>query len=284
MGPGRATHLGTTDAGVARGWLPFLGQRMLETLSHFFTQRSTLRSMVSRAETLARVPLFQCLSPTQLEAVAARFREDRFARDHLIFNEGETSARFWVVSEGQVKIVKYGESGKEIVVEVISPGEVFGGATMLIPRQPATAMALSDVAVLSLPVDDYKQLLREHPVVAVQVIETLGERMQGFIRMRAMAGERVERRIAHILLKLAHKFGEKTEAGWVIRAGLTRQDIAELADTTVETAIRVMSRLRKEGVVRTLRGGYVVILDRRALQDLAGTQGAGPSSPPGEAG
>ena len=53
-----------------------------------------------------------------------------------------------------MKIVKYGEGGKEIVVEVISPGEVFGGAIMLIPRQPATAIALSDVAALSLPLDD----------------------------------------------------------------------------------------------------------------------------------
>ena len=238
--------------------------------------------MSSRAVTLARVPLFRGLSPAELDAVAAGFREDRFASDAPIFHEGDPSARFWVVSEGQVKIVKYSEGGKEIVVEVISPGEVFGGATMLIPRQPATAMALSDVAALSLPLDDYTRLLREHPAVAVQVIETLGERMQGFIRMRALAGERVERRVAHILLKLAHKFGEKIESGWVIRAGLTRQDIAELADTTVETAIRVMSRLRKEGILKTLRGGYVVILDRRALQDLAGSQGSGTGSRSGE--
>jgi CRP-like cAMP-binding protein len=240
--------------------------------------------MSSRAEILARVPLFRPLSPAELEAVAARFREDRFEHDALIFHEGDPSARFWVVSAGQVKIVKYGEGGKEIVVEVISPGEVFGGATMLIPRQPATAVALSDTAALSLPLDDYKRLLHDHPGVAVQVIETLGERMQGFIRMRAIAGERVERRVAHILLKLANKFGEKTEAGWLIQAGLTRQDIAELAGTTIETAIRVMSRLSKEGIVKTLRGGYVVILDRRALQDLAGSQASGPGSHPGETG
>ncbi len=226
--------------------------------------------MASRAETLACVPMFRALSPGELEAVAAGFREDRFAGDAPIFHEGDPSARFWVVGEGQVKIVKYSEGGKEIVVEVISPGEVFGGATMLIPLQPATAIALSDVAALSLPLADYKRLLSEHPAVAVQVIAMLGERMQGFIRMRALAGERVERRVAYILLKLAHKCGEKTEAGWVIRAGLTRQDIAELSDTTVETAIRVMSRLSKEGIVKTLRGGYVVILDREALQKLTG--------------
>ena len=234
--------------------------------------------MQSSATVLAQVPLFQSLSPSELAAIAAWFRQDRFERDACLFREGDLSARFWVVGNGQVKIVKYGEGGKEIVVEVISPGEVFGGATMLIPRQPATAFALSDVTTLSLALDDYRRVLRDYPVVAVQVIETLGERMQGFIRMRALAGERVERRVAHILLKLARKFGEKSEAGWVIQASLTRQDIAELADTTVETTIRVMSRLRKDGVVKTLRGGYVVILDAQALEDLAGAQASAAGS------
>lgn len=224
--------------------------------------------MPSTAETLSQVSLFRLLTPSDLVTVAAWFREDPFDRDAYIFREGDPAARFWIVKDGQVKIVKYGEGGREIVVEVIPPGEVFGGATMLMPRYPATAQALSEATTLSLSVDEYKCLLREYPAVAVQVIEMLGARMQGFIRMRAMAGERVERRIAHILLKLASKFGEETEAGWVIRASLTRQDIAELADTTVETAIRVMSRFSKEGLIKTLRGGYVVILNREALHQM----------------
>jgi CRP/FNR family transcriptional regulator len=229
--------------------------------------------MPSTADTLAQVPLFRALTPSDLASLAAWFREDRFARDAYLFHEGDPAARFWIVRDGQVKIVKYGEGGKEIVVEVIPPGEVFGGATMLMPQQPATAQAMGEVVTLSLSVDDYRRLLRQYPPVAVGVIALLGERMQGFIRMRAMAGERVERRIAHILLKLASKFGEEAEGGWVIRASLTRQDIAELADTTVETAIRVMSRFRQEGLVKTLRGGYVVILKREALQKLG--EGAG---------
>jgi CRP/FNR family transcriptional regulator len=106
--------------------------------------------------------------------------------------------------------------------------------------------------------------------VAVRVIEMLGDRLMGVIRMRMMISERVERRIAHILLKLAAKFGEETAEGWVIRTSLTREDIAELADTTVETAIRVMSRFNKGGLVKTLRGGYVVLLDRAALQKIGG--------------
>jgi CRP/FNR family transcriptional regulator len=224
--------------------------------------------MISTADILAQIPLFRDLGMADLAAIAPWFGEDRFKRDDFIFHEGDPAARFWVVKDGQVKIVKYGEPGKEIVIEVIPAGEVFGGATMLMPRQPATARAMSDVTVLSLSVDEYRRLLQNYPAVAVRVVEALGDRMLGVIQMRAMATERTERRIAHILLKLASKFGEDTAEGCLIRTRLSRLDIAELSDTTLETAIRVMSKLRRQGLVKTLRGGYVVIIDREALQRL----------------
>lgn len=226
--------------------------------------------MPSHADTLAGVPLFRDLTPAQLAEAASRFREDRFIRDAYIFHEGDPADRFWVVRDGQVKIVKHGEGGREIVIEVIPPGEVFGGAAMLMTHQPATAQGLSGAATLSVAVDEYKRLLREYPAVGVRVIEMMGERLLGVVRMRAMASERVERRVAHVLLKLASKFGEERADGWAIGASLSRQDIAELSDTTLETAIRVMSKFNKEGLVKTLRGGYVVILDRETLRRAGG--------------
>ena len=224
--------------------------------------------MASTADVLAHVPLFRELTPGELAVIAPRFREDRFERDAAIFHEGDEAVRFWVVKDGQVKIVKYAEGGKEIMIELIPPGEMFGGAAMLMPHQPATARALSPAVTLSLSIDEYRRLLREYPAVAVRVIEMLGQRLHGVIRMRAMASERVERRIAHILLKLAGKAGRETEEGLLIGLSLSRQDIAELAGTTTETAIRVMSHFRQEGWVKTLRGGYVVITNRVALEAM----------------
>jgi CRP/FNR family transcriptional regulator len=135
--------------------------------------------MPTNADLLARLPLMRGLSPGELAALAPRFREDHYDRDAHIFYEGDPATRFWVVKAGQVKIVKAGESGKEVVIEVIPPGEAFGGATMLMPTQPATAQALSDPLTLSLSVEEYKQLLQDYPAVGVCVIEMLGERMRG---------------------------------------------------------------------------------------------------------
>jgi CRP-like cAMP-binding protein len=218
------------------------------------------------------VPLFRDLTPDELADVASRFREDNFDEDACIFYEGALVERFWVVKDGQVKIIKHGEDGKETVIEVIPPGEMFGGGALLLTHHPGTAQALSNLTTLSLPVEEYKLLLQEYPALALRVIGALGERLLSVVDTRVMASERVERRIAHILLKLASKCGEESEGGWRITLSLSRQDIADLSDTTIETAIRVMSKFRKEGLVKTLRGGYVVILDREGLREVGGGQ------------
>jgi CRP/FNR family transcriptional regulator len=234
--------------------------------------QGSLQPAAAHTDVLVYVPLFAGVSRDELAVIASRFRVDHFARDAYIFHEGDPSSRFWIVGDGQVKIVKYNEGGKEIIIEVIPPGEVFGSATMLMSHQPATAQALSEVTALSLSLHEYKRLLQEYPAVGVHVIEMLGERLRGVIGMRMVISERVERRIAHILLKLASKCGTETEAGWTIGVSLSRQDIAEIADTTTETAIRVMSKFSKANWIKTLPGGYVVILEPDTLQRLSGAE------------
>jgi CRP-like cAMP-binding protein len=218
---------------------------------------------------LARIPFFRDLTQAQLADIARRLREDAFEADDAIFYEDDPALRFWVVKEGQVKIIRYSASGKEVVIEVISPGEIFGGAAMLMSQQPASARALSDARTLSIPVEEYKHLLQDYPSIAVHVIEALGNRMLDVIRIRTLASERVERRIAHILLKLAAKSGLHTPEGWQLQISLTRQDIADLADTTIETAIRVMSGFAKQGLVKTQRGGYLIITRVEDLKAIA---------------
>jgi CRP/FNR family transcriptional regulator len=224
---------------------------------------------LTSAEALMKVGLLRDLSQAQVQEVCDWFREDVYPAEEVIFREGDEATRFLVVREGQVKIVKYGAAGRESVIEVISPGEIFGGTATLMRWQPATAQALSAATVLSLPLEQYKTLLIRYPVVSVRVIETLGERLLGVIQMRALAAARVERRIAHILLKLAAKTGAQTPEGVMLKLSLTRQDIADLADTTLETAIRVMSSLSKQGILKTLRGGYIVLLDAERLRALS---------------
>ncbi len=225
--------------------------------------------MSTRLETLRHVPLFAALTIDQLAVLADRFYADRFDANSVIFLEGDPADRLWVVQDGQVKIVKQSADGQESLLEVIMPGEMFGGAGILFPLHPATAIAMTDVIALNISRDEYLRLIRQFPDVALRIIAILGERLRAAMRMRVLSTEHVDTRLAHILLKLADKIGVKTEAGIVINMPLSRQDLADMAGTTIETAIRIMSRFRKDGLAMTQSGGFIVITDGERLQQLA---------------
>jgi CRP-like cAMP-binding protein len=218
---------------------------------------------------LRQVPLFTSLTDDQIAAVAGWFRMASFDQDALIFLEGDPADRLWVVSVGQVKIVKHTSDGQENLLEVIMPGEMFGGAGLLLPVHPATAVAMTPTTALSIEREPYLRLIRQYPDIALRIIYLLGERLQAAMKMRALAVERVDVRLANILLKLCDKAGEATPEGMRINLPLSRQDLADMAGTTIETAIRVMSRFRKDGLVHTEPGGYIVVLDRERLQVLS---------------
>jgi CRP-like cAMP-binding protein len=229
---------------------------------------------MSHVAVLRQVPLFASLSIEQLTATAEWFRVETFDQDALIFLEGDPADRLWVVSAGQVKIVKHTSDGQENLLEVITPGEMFGGAALLLAVHPATAMAMTPTTSLSIEREPYLRLIRQYPDIALRIIDLLGERLQAAMKMRALAVERVDVRLANILLKLCDKVGETAVEGTRINLPLSRQDLADMTGTTIETAIRVMSRFRKEGLVHTEPAGYIVVLDRERLRQIS--EGAQP--------
>ena len=220
-------------------------------------------------EVLRHIPLFASLTNDQIAAAAAWFHAQSFDSDALIFLEGDPADRLWVVQAGQVKIVKHTSDGQENLLEVIMPGEMFGGAALLLSVHPASAVAMTPILALSIEREPYLQLIRQYPDVALRIIYLLGERLQAAMKMRALATEHVDVRLANILLKLCDKVGERTAEGLRINLSLSRQDLADMTGTTIETAIRIMSRFRKESLVLTEPGGYVVVLDHQRLKRLS---------------
>jgi CRP/FNR family transcriptional regulator len=218
---------------------------------------------------LRQIPLFQGLAEGELIALATHCRVNHYESEAVIFYQGDDCERVWILRLGRVKIIHHEEDGREVILEIIPPGEVFGGATIFLPEQPATARTITNAETVSLSAQSYMQFLHEHPAVTLKLIRMLGNRLHSLMEMQVLAGERVERRLAHILLKLAERVGRRQSEGMLITLPLSRQDLADLSGTTLETAIRIMSRLRTQGVVKTLRGGYLLILDEGELHRLA---------------
>ncbi len=224
---------------------------------------------ISTIDLLRRLPLFADLPEHDFAALADQTQASHFEREAVIFYQDDDCDRVWFVRQGRVKIVHHEEDGREVILEIISPGEAFGGAVLFMPRHPATAKAMEAVETMSLPSELYAQFLAKHPPAAVKLIRMLGARLHSMMGLHILAGERVERRMAHILLKLADRVGRVDPDGVLITISLSRQDLADMAGTTLETAIRTMSRFRAQGLIETRRGGYLLITDLEKLRRQA---------------
>ncbi len=225
---------------------------------------------MDRREILAALPVFAGLSDRDWEKVADIFSERQYQRDDYIFLEGEAPEALYVVKAGKVKVLRHSPDGKDVVLRMAGPGHLLGSVAVFDGGgYPGTAQAIEDCTVLVISRNDCLTLVTRFPVFALTVINDMGIRLRSSAeQIRSLAVERVEQRIARTLLKLGQTAGADTSEGRVIELPLTRQDVADMTGTTVETAIRVMSKFRREELILTRRG-KVVLIDVDALQDIA---------------
>jgi CRP/FNR family transcriptional regulator len=172
---------------------------------------------------------------------------------------------------GRVKIIKHSETGKDVIIEIYGPQDAIGETSVLVGGAYTTAaVCLSETRFLCVPRGEILNLLETVPGMALRSLRGMARRQRMLMqKIKELAAGGVEYRIAHLLLKLADRVGEdETSNGITIPIVLSRQDIADLVGTTVETAIRVMSRWRKMGIVINDKRG-ILIRDRETLEDLA---------------
>jgi CRP-like cAMP-binding protein len=175
------------------------------------------------------------------------------------------------VAQGRVKMIKHSGSGRETILATFGPGQIVGEVGVLVGEEyPATAQTLEPTVTLSLRRAEYAELVGSHPDLAWALIAELGRRLQhAHETIRSMAVEKVERRVARVLLRMASTSGERLEGGAVrITLPLSRQDIADMAGTVIETAIRTLSKFQKQGFIET-REGRIILLQPHQLVALA---------------
>lgn len=216
----------------------------------------------NKTQILKRSSIFSGLSDDELAALAELAFEYSFMPDQFVFWDGDAPERFYVITEGSVKVVKHSSLGKEFIIAFFGPGEMFGEVAVFENKSyPASAQAVARTRVLGISREDFLAFLTDRPQVALRIINVLGGRLrdaQG--RLRDLAGERVEQRIAAVLVMLSSKLGDTLP--------FTRQEIADMAGTTTETTIRVMGQLRSRGITRSIRG-KVTIIDAEKLRLLS---------------
>ncbi len=215
-----------------------------------------------KAQVLKRSSIFGSLTDDELNELANLAAERSFMSNEFIFWDGDAPEWFYVVAEGKVKVMKHSSLGREFIIAFFGPGEMFGEVAVFEDKPyPASAQAVAATRVVGIKRESFLSFLAKHPQVALRIINVLGGRLRDAqSRLRDLAGERVEQRLASVLLMLSSKLGPTLP--------FTRQEIADMVGTTIETAIRVMSHLKERGIIRSLRG-KVIILDKEKLRLLS---------------
>lgn len=224
-----------------------------------------------RIDVLKRVGLFAGLDGTALESVARESQERRFVRDDVLFREGDEATHAFVVGWGRLRLEQTTPEGQTVVLRYMGPGDLLAAVAVLrrIPL-PATPVALEDGLLLAWSAPRLADLMGQFPQIAINTVEVVGGRIEELqTRLREVATQRVERRIAATLLRLAAQSGERTDEGVEIPFPISRQELAEMTATTLHTVSRTLSAWDQAGIVVSRRSSHIVIARPHRLVEIA---------------
>ena len=208
---------------------------------------------------LSAVVPFKHLAPPARRELAAASVERRFAKGQTIFQEGQPSQSVWILKKGRVHLIHHLETGRVSTTCVIIPNEMFCCMPTLDQREyPATAVAAVDSLVVQVPSSLFHQAMLKQPDFAQKTLCTVCDRLRQIEFRGCMAQETVPRRIAQTLLTLGKKFGTEIP--------MTRQELADLNGTTVETVIRTLSEFQRSRLVRRSARGTIQLTSLGALK------------------
>ncbi|HQH26692.1 MAG TPA: Crp/Fnr family transcriptional regulator [Oligoflexia bacterium] len=221
---------------------------------------------------IKEIPTFSQLPGDALSSLA---EQSRFASirsgDYIAFEGSQDEASFIVVS-GRLAMTKSSMSGKDLVVQLLGPGDFFG-MVLAIEKLPSqlSARAQTDAEVLWIPTEALLGVLSGHPVLYKGFVAQLSDWLHTAHKLsRGLAHDSVEVRIAALLVLLAAKFARtRDENNDPIVVDITRQHIADLTGTTPETATRVTRSMHRTGLIEVNKPGVIIVKNLQALKKLA---------------
>lgn len=217
---------------------------------------------------LKKVPVFADLADDQLALIEQRVVERFCRRGTVIFLEGEPGEGFHYVKSGKVKIVKTADDGREHIIKLLIPGDIFAEVLLFNNRPyPATAIAAEDSEVGTIKNSDLERLVLNNNALALQLIKALSQRLlYAQQKIKNLALSDVLARTAETLLRLGDEHGQDGPDGRIsINMALSRQDLASLVGTTRETVTRTLSSLKKEKII-DFDGQKMILLSPEKLR------------------
>jgi YD repeat-containing protein len=220
---------------------------------------------------IAGLPPFSGLSRTDLDVILEKARPLRIAAGQTVFEQHAEAHSFFLLLDGHVRVVKTTADGQQVIMRYISAGQLIGIAVALgRATYPATAVAAVDTLALAWPNEAWQELTTLYPAFAAHTFKMVSARMEeAHERVVELATALVDRRVAHVLLRLIEQTGRRTEYGIEIGFPISRQDIADMTGTTLHTVSRLLTAWEHQGFVRSTRK-RVTVVDAGRLLDHVG--------------
>ena len=218
---------------------------------------------------IRKIPVFSELEDHLIDKIAELTIIKKYAKNDIIFFEGDPGEAIHFVKSGKVKIFKTSEGGKEIIINILSPGDIFAEVTLFQRNiaYPASVEVIEEGEIGSIRNRDLERLILENPQLAVELLRAMAKKLKEVQqRVRELGSNDAIERTIRVLSALAKNHGSKTKDGIVLCKNITRQDMANLVGTTRETMSRILSKFSKEGLVE-IKGRTIVIKNADALEE-----------------
>ena len=215
--------------------------------------------MKDRNEALRAIPLFRDLAEKDLADIAGLLIDRKYPRDAVIYEDGSAGDYMYIISEGQVKVTKMSEDGREKILEILGPGD-FHGEMALLDRAPrsASVKTTTPCVLLALSRQDFLGLLKQNHELTLELIRVLVRRLRETDeQIKGLLFERVEGRARRLLARLAKEPVPGREDR-VATSPITHQQLADLVGTSRETITRVVKELKDEGWLEQEGKRYLV--------------------------
>lgn len=226
-------------------------------------------SLEYRLKIIGRLPFFKHLPVDAISRINNLFHDVDVSANERIYFEGDEAGHLYLVAMGKVKLVRNTASGREVLLDILHSGEYFGSLTIFGGRiHMETAIAQTDGCILKISAEDFEHILTDHPDVTRRVLEAVSQRLVASQEIvKQLSAYTAEQRVASALLRLAGKLGEARGQGVLIQLPFSRQDLAAMTGSTIETVSRVMSRFAENGWVKSGRK-WVTITEMKRLEEL----------------
>ena len=225
--------------------------------------------MLPKTAALSEIALFAALSESEVQVLAQRAVERRFAPEEILFWEGEPCAGVFLIIQGSVKIFRTSPAGREVMLAIeAAPSSVaelplFDGGPY-----PASVRAVESVVSLFINKSDFQQVCRQYPDVALKVLAVVGQRLRHLVGLiESMTFGSVTQRLARLLLETSKGAGAQA-----FDLTMTHQELASRLGTVREVVSRNLARFRSAGLI-SMHGHQVQIVNRAGLEQEAESQG-----------